>query len=71
VRVYQGWSDATYQRAWFRAYRYDLGSYGVLVRGWGYPRRWAIGVMWERDVPNRESIFEHIYRRKCKRCGGD
>ena len=64
VGVYRGWSDATYRRRWFRAWRYELGSYGVLVRGWGYPMRWAIGVTWKTDVPNRESIFERIYWRR-------
>ena len=61
VWVYRGWSDATYRRRWFRAWRYERGSYGVLVRGWGYPMRWAIGVMWNTDVLNRESIYERMY----------
>ena len=61
VRVYRGWSNATYRRRWFRAWRYEPGSYAVLVRGWGYPMRWAVGVMWNTDVLNRESIFERIY----------
>ena len=63
VRVFRGWADATYRRRWFRAWRYGLGSYGVLVRGWGYPRRWTIGITLESDVPNRGSIFERMYER--------
>lgn len=41
----------------------------MLVRGWGYPRRWTVGIMWNSDVPNRRSSFERIYWRRARQSG--